>query len=93
MKHHKWRTLVRVEARSKDHISCILSAWNPDKRVVIPLDCIDNREVRDFVVDVHNKMPIRLFAYCNIGCENADQLEFESFEIAPEPDESILRSE
>ncbi|MFB2920256.1 MULTISPECIES: hypothetical protein [Aerosakkonema] len=79
------RTIVRITyIDDKSHepvIDAFVPSWNPHKAVRFPLSLIPEN-IRPAL-----KENIRLFAYVNTGAEKSDDLYFEKFELAPEPDE------
>lgn len=79
------RTIVRItkidEESGEDVVDAFVPAWNPHKAVRFPASLIPE--------DIRVKLQpdIRLFAHVNTGAEKSDDLYFEKFELAPEPDE------
>lgn len=78
------RTIVRIvnvdEKPDKD-IDVLVIGWNPHEIVRLPASLIPE-DIRSVL-----KQNMRLFAYVNTGTEKSDDLYFEKFELAPEPDE------
>ena len=89
------RTLVRVVEVGMDGSTpvadVIIHTWDPDARVRFPLAVVEDsgieRELR-----LWQGGELRLFAEVNVGCENANELFFRSFEFAPEPDIDRFRT-
>jgi hypothetical protein len=59
----------------------IISGWNPYRVVRFPASLM-SIDLQDVLTS-----ETRLFARVNIGAENADDLYFRDFELAPEPDD------
>ncbi len=82
-----WRTLVRIESISKEGdtpvAEAILHTWNPDLAIRYPLELIEDLSIRQHLMD-NDIWPVRLFAEVNVGCKDANDLFFRSFEWAPE---------
>ncbi|MEQ9233351.1 hypothetical protein [Coleofasciculus sp. E2-BRE-01] len=80
------RTLVRIvdldQASNEPVIDAIVPGWNPSKAVRFPASLIPETIRSDAL-----KKGVRLFAHVNIGADNADDLYFDKFELAPEPDD------
>ena len=73
-----WRTLIRIENFNENQIDFVVPSW--DYTVMVSL----NRDtLPDFVNENLNKdkLPFRLFAKCNIGNENKNELLFSDWEI------------
>ena len=89
------RTLVRVVDVAVDGagaaVDAIVHTWNPDIAVRFPLAVVDDPEIQRALSDWRG-IGLRLFAEVNVGCENADELFFKSFEFAPEPNIDRLKS-
>ncbi len=74
-----WRTLIRIEEVYKDLIpamfSVVISGWNPDELIGLPLDLIPK--------DLHNMIQAgyRFHAMVNIGTDNQDDLYLDKFEL------------
>ncbi len=79
------RTIVRIihidEESHERVVDAFVPAWNPHKAVRFPASLMTDN------IRVVLKPNIRLFAYVNTGAEKSDDLYFENFELAPEPDE------
>jgi len=58
-------------------------SWNPHRAVRFPASLIPEN-LRDLLKP---NITIRLFAHVNTSAEKSDDLYFEKFELAPEPDE------
>ena len=78
------RAIVRVVGMTSDTGMPVLDAlvpqWRPKEAVRLPVALLG-----DIADDVHEGM--RLIADVNIGALSADDLFFDNFELAPEPDE------
>ncbi|HLO88411.1 MAG TPA: hypothetical protein VK203_25870 [Nostocaceae cyanobacterium] len=86
-----YRTIVRItniDAESHEPVvDAFVPGWNPHKAVRFPASLMPKNMI-DVIIDVLQSKPnIRLFARVNIGAENYDDLYFENFELAPEPDD------
>jgi hypothetical protein len=81
-----YRTIVRITNIDKESnervIDAFVPGWNPHKAVRFPASLIPE-EIRDEVL----KPGVRLFAHVNIGADKSDDLYFDKFELAPEPDD------
>lgn len=79
------RTIVRITNIDKEYgegvVDAFVPAWNPYKAVRFPISLIPEN-IKDLL-----KPNIRLFVHVNTGAEKSDDLYFEKFELAPEPDE------
>ncbi|WP_225896126.1 hypothetical protein [Dendronalium phyllosphericum] len=79
------RTIVRIanidEESNERVIDAFIPSWNPYTAVRFPASLIPEN------IRVALKPNMRLFAHVNTGAEKADDLYFEKFELAPEPDE------
>jgi hypothetical protein len=79
------RTIIRItniDEESHEHVvDAFVPGWNPHKAVRFPASLIPEN-IRAVL-----KPNIRLFAHVNTGAEKSDDLYFEKFELAPEPDE------
>ncbi|QLE59519.1 hypothetical protein FD725_24735 [Nostoc sp. TCL26-01] len=79
------RTIVRItnidEESHERVIDAFVPSWNPYKAVRFPASLIPEN------IRVVLKPNIRLFAHVNTGAEKSDDLYFEKFELASEPDE------
>jgi len=78
------RTIVRVayiDEESHETVDVFVPSWNPHKAVRLPASLIPDH-IRSVL-----KEKIRLFAHVNTGAEKSDDLYFEKFELAAEPDE------
>ena len=88
-----WRTLVRIESVSKKveapAADAIVHTWKPLQAVRFPLEVIEEESIRQFLMD-NDSWPVRLFAEVNVGCNEANDLFFQNFEWAPEPDVNEL---
>jgi hypothetical protein len=74
-----WRTLIRIEDFNEDKIDFVVPSW--DHTVTVSLD---RNTLPDFVNENLNKevkLPFRLFAKCNIGTEDKNELMFSDWEI------------
>ncbi|MBW4576087.1 MAG: hypothetical protein KME08_12470 [Aphanothece sp. CMT-3BRIN-NPC111] len=80
-----YRTLVRVEGISEEAgekvIDAIIPGWNPRRAVRFPASIIPEA--------LHSKLAtdVRLVAHVNIGANSSEDLYFDKFELAPEPDD------
>jgi len=87
------RTLVRVESVSSESeipvVDAVVHTWNPDHAVRFPLELIEDRDIRH-ALTTGLRLPVRLFARVNIGCQSESELYFREFEWAPEPEVSDL---
>jgi CheY-like chemotaxis protein len=78
------KALLRVTDVGRDGeapvLDVIIPSWNPLRAVRFPLSLIP--------VELQQSVSAgtRLFAYVNIGAEESQDLYFDSFELAPEPD-------
>ncbi len=79
------RTIVRItnidEESHEPVVDVFVPGWNPHKAVRFPASLVPEH-LRDEL-----KPNVRLFAHVNIGADKSDDLYFEQFELAPEPDE------
>ena len=82
-----WRTLVRIEAISKEGetpvAEAIVHTWKPDLAIRYPLALIENSSIRQHLTN-NRSWPVRLFAEVNVGCDTANDLFLRSFEWAPD---------
>ena len=89
------RTLVRVvdftDYGSAAVVDAIVHTWDPDTAVRFPLAVVENPDIRSILSEGQG-VGLRLFAEVNVGCENAGELFFRSFEFAPEPNIDSLRT-
>lgn len=80
------RTIVRItnidRESGEDVVDAFVPGWNPHKAVRFPASLIPG-EIRDDAL----KPGVRLFAHVNIGADKSDDLYFDKFELAPEPDD------
>lgn len=80
------RTIVRIayidDKSYEPAIDAFVPSWNPHKAVRFPVSLIPE-SIRPAL-----KINIRLFAHVNTGAEKSDDLYFEKFELAAEPDEN-----
>lgn len=80
------RTIVRItnidEESNERVLDAFVPGWNPHKAVRFPASLIPE-EIRDDAL----KPGVRLFAHVNIGADKSDDLYFDKFELAPEPDD------
>lgn len=80
------RTIVRItnidEESNERVVDAFVPGWNPHMAVRFPASLIPE-EIRDDAL----KPGVRLFAHVNIGAEKSDDLYFDKFELAPEPDD------
>lgn len=80
------RTIVRITNIDKESnervVDAFVPGWNPHKAVRFPASLIPE-EIRDYAL----KPGVRLFAHVNIGADKSDDLYFDKFELAPEPDD------
>jgi hypothetical protein len=80
------RTIVRIanvdQASNEPVVDAFVIGWNPHKAVRFPASLIPETIRSDAL-----KKGVRLFAHVNIGADNADDLYFDKFELAPEPDD------
>jgi len=81
-----WRTFVRIVGQTgygPDLIlRAIVPAWNAEEVIDIPFSIIPPGIIDEIV----SRDGVRLFARVNIGAESAQDLFFDDFEVAPEPD-------
>ena len=81
------RTIVRItnidEEAHESFVDAFVPSWNPHRAVRFPASLIPEN-LRDLLKP---NRTIRLFAHVNTGAEKSDDLYFEKFELAPEPDE------
>lgn len=79
------RTIVRItnidQESHESVVDAFVPSWNPHKAVRFPASLIPEN------IRVVLRPSIRLFAHVNTGAEKSDDLYFEKFELAPEPDE------
>ncbi|MDF5713897.1 MAG: hypothetical protein PUP93_08380 [Rhizonema sp. NSF051] len=79
------RTIVRIsnidEESHERVVDAFIPGWNPHKAVRFPASLVPEQ-----LWDALNPNA-RLFARVNIGAETSDDLYFEQFELAPEPDD------
>lgn len=82
-----YRTIVRItnldEESHERVVDAFVPGWNPHKAVRFPASLVP--EQLQYILSKPN---VRLFAHINIGAEKSDDLYFERFELAPEPDEN-----
>lgn len=81
-----YRILVRVvgvDSLSGD-VEAIIPGWNSHEAVRFPCS-IFPKSIQDVL-----RKGIRLIACVNIGAKKSDELYFEKFELAPEPDDDGL---
>lgn len=80
-----YRTVVRItnidEESHERVVDAFVPGWNPYKAVRFPASLVPEN-----LMDAL-KPNVCLFAHVNIGAEKSDDLYFEKFELAPEPDE------
>jgi hypothetical protein len=80
------RTIVRItnidKASNERVVDAFVPGWNPHKAIRFPASLIPE-EIRDDAL----KPGVRLFAHVNIGADKSDDLYFDKFELAPEPDD------
>jgi len=81
-----YRTIVRIanidEESNESVVDAFVPGWNPHKAIRFPASLIPE-EIRDDAL----KPGVRLFAHVNIGADKSDDLYFDKFELAPEPDD------
>ncbi|HEY9862999.1 MAG TPA: hypothetical protein V6D21_02350 [Candidatus Obscuribacterales bacterium] len=81
-----YRTIVRVTSIDEESHESVVDAfvpgWNPHEAVRFPASLVPEN-LRDAL-----QPNVRLFAHVNIGAEKPDDLYFEKFELAPEPEEN-----
>ncbi|OBQ28252.1 MAG: hypothetical protein AN483_16665 [Aphanizomenon flos-aquae MDT14a] len=81
------RTIVRItnidEEAPESVVDAFVPSWNPHRAVRFPASLIPEN-LRDLLKP---NITIRLFAHVNTSAEKSDDLYFEKFELAPEPDE------
>ncbi|MBK1988551.1 hypothetical protein A0J48_013550 [Sphaerospermopsis aphanizomenoides BCCUSP55] len=81
------RTIVRItnidEEAHESVVDAFVPSWNPHRAVRFPASLIPEN-LRDLLKP---NRTIRLFAHVNTSAEKSDDLYFEKFELAPEPDE------
>jgi hypothetical protein len=79
------RVLLRVTDISEESkekvIDVIIPSWNPQRAVRFPASLVP-QELQDKL-----RQDVRIFALVNIGAETSDELYFQKFELASEPDE------
>ncbi|WP_143780404.1 hypothetical protein [Leptolyngbya sp. 'hensonii'] len=82
-----YRNIVRIVALAQESgeevVDVIISGWNPDKVVRLPVSLIREKGGSDFRPTVG----FRLIANVNSGAVNSEELCFSDFEIAPEPED------
>lgn len=80
-----YRTLLEIinvtNESNEKVVDVIIPGWNPHRAVRFPASLIPS-EFQDSVAP-----DVAFFAHINIGAENADDLYFRDFELAPEPDD------
>jgi hypothetical protein len=81
-----YRTIVRItnidEESHERVVDAFVPGWNPHKAVRFPASLVPEHLMDEL------KPNVCLFAHVNIGAEKSDDLYFEKFELAPEPDEN-----
>jgi hypothetical protein len=83
-----YRTLLRItnidDESNERVVDVIIPSWNPHRAVRFPVSIMPN--------ELHDKLvpDLWLFSYVNIGAEKSDDLFFDQFELAPEPDDDGL---
>lgn len=79
------RVLLRItdigEESKEKVVDVIIPSWNPQRAVRFPASLMPE-ELQDKL-----EPDVRLFALVNIGAETSDELYFQQFELASEPDE------
>jgi CheY-like chemotaxis protein len=82
------RTLVRVVEVSTEAgipvADAIVHTWDPDLAVRFPISVIEDPQIR-YSLKHNFSGVLRLFAKVNVGCQDASELFFKEFELAPEP--------
>lgn len=74
------RTMVRITEVYEDSLNVLVPAWNHRISISIPLSLIPN-ELGEYI-----KSGTRFIAHVNIGAAGSDQIYFENFQIAKEPE-------
>lgn len=80
------KALLRVDDldEEKNLVYVVIPAWNPETVVKLPMNIVD--------IPKKNIEPnIRLYARINIGAKSPEDLYFENFKIAEEPDERYTK--
>ncbi|MDD1413269.1 hypothetical protein MEN41_01000 [Dolichospermum sp. ST_con] len=82
------RTIVRItnideKTTHEPVVDAFIPSWNPHRAVRFPVSLIPEN-LRNLLKP---NTTIRLFAHVNTSAEKSDDLYFEKFELAPEPDE------
>ena len=75
------RTIVHIADFGDDYVDSFIPQWNPHRAVTFPRSLLgkyDNNEI---------KIGMLFIADVNIGARSADELFFDNFELAPEPDD------
>jgi hypothetical protein len=78
-----WRTLVRVTGVQKDGVWLCVPFWNSDVSVLRPVSIFAS-SLAHFVPVI--EIGQRFYAMVNTGTDEPDDLRFESFEFAEEPE-------
>ncbi len=76
------RTIVHIADFGDDYVESFIPQWNPHRAVTFPRSLLgkyDNNEI---------KIGMLFIADVNIGANSADELFFDNFELAPEPDDN-----
>ena len=76
-----YRTLIRVTKKRNHYLICV-PGWNPHVEFIKPHDFLPS-EVSPKLYET-----IRLFCYVNLSAQSVEELKFENFTVAPEPDDS-----
>ena len=80
------RSLVRVTNVSTESdipvVDAIVHSWDPGIAVRFPLAMIEDSAIQEMLTSTFSE-DVRLFAQVNVGCRDANELFFKSFEMAP----------
>jgi hypothetical protein len=72
-----WRTLVRIESFNEDKVSLVLPSWNHRETIELNITELPTEIVEKMKI---TEMPYRVFARCNIGNDNKEELVFKQWE-------------
>jgi hypothetical protein len=83
-----WRTLIQVDELDRESgervIDAHIPSWNPHQAVRFPVALVPRALRANLVPGAY------LFAKVNIGAERAEDLYFNDFELAPEPEDVLI---
>ena len=83
-----WRTLLRVEGLDDGMLFVVCLGVNSENWCTIPINIVDDPEIKA-MLETNTEWPVRLIA--KVEFDDAPHiLKMYDFELAPEPDESIL---